>query len=763
MKKTVSLALTVIMAVSAILTPSALVSCSPAERTSVTASAAEAADNYLRSRLTDYSADNFLLASGEEATALYADLADFTDEGYIIRRIGNETAILAKTDAGLDRGVRYYVNSFADSDADFYSYGNGYKVKSLSIAGRDIADYAIRISPDADECHRFAASELQKYIARTCGAELDIVTADAAHMIVLEQVTETDPRYAELGDEGFTVEVKENGDLFITGGRYRGCLYGIYSFLEDYVGWRFIYDFDLTTKSACVYTRKPIDSHYSGYADAVVDYLYEAESVDIPAGTKDTQIPGFAYRQPVEGENGSGMISPELYNLKLKQNGQIMYGDNCTRFNGYGINFRACHGSTYVIMTYPDYEGLVPHTFQPCFTDPDLIEYCSEYYINDLKNRLNAGQQVGREITSIDVSQADSGNFCTCDRCRKQYKVDRCHMGEILTFANGIADAVAMEISPDVYCAVLSYFGTTAIPKKTRPVDNISISYCYYNDLHKYVCYAHPFDGSECMNGNQTVSNAEYAAELSEWCKIATQVIVWYYPGTWHSNPLYSPNVFRMLDDFRFMADCGVYGVFVDSSQPLPDDGIISYLELRLMWDPYVSEETFEGWIHEYLTILCGPGGDDIFTYMKSIDDSRPDCCWTTHVWSNPAIRVNFDFYRNSFDEIVALFDNAAAQAETELQEYRVINRSLTAYFNSLVASYESMYQNGTEEERETYRERWDYFASNAVRLDLPLGTYDYDLASFDLDNVHPARICDVERYGENGEWWNSDNMYFMG
>ena len=118
MKKTVSLALTVIMAVSAVLTPSALVSCSPAERTSVTASAAEAADNYLRSRLTDYSADDFLLASGEEATALYADLADFTDEGYIIRRIGNETAILAKTDAGLYRGVMYYVNSFADSDAD---------------------------------------------------------------------------------------------------------------------------------------------------------------------------------------------------------------------------------------------------------------------------------------------------------------------------------------------------------------------------------------------------------------------------------------------------------------------------------------------------------------------------------------------------------------------------------------------------------------------------------------------------------------------
>ena len=62
----------------------------------------------------------------------------------------------------------------------------------------------------------------------------------------------------------------ENGDLTITGGTRRGVLYGVYEFLEAYVGWRFVLD--------------------------GVEYLYEAKSIDIPEGTKDTQRAVFEER-----------------------------------------------------------------------------------------------------------------------------------------------------------------------------------------------------------------------------------------------------------------------------------------------------------------------------------------------------------------------------------------------------------------------------------------------------------------------------------
>ena len=740
----------------ALLAASALASCAvPDTPAQAATSSADAATDFIRSRLGENAADSLVIASGEDALSQYADLASFSDDGYVLRRVGSQTAILAKTDAGLDRAARYYVNHFADSADAYYAYGEGYRVKALSIAGRDIADYAIRIAPDADECHRYAASELQKYIEKACGAHLDIVTSDAPHMIVLEQITEADPRFETLGDEGFTISVRDNGDLYITGGRYRGCMYGVYELLEKYVGWRFIFDFDLTDPSVTGYTKAPIDSVYSTYADAKVDYLYEADSVDIPAGTNDTQTPGIAYRQPVESEHGADTD----YYLKVKENGVTM---NLGRYNGYGIFFRACHGSSYVVAAYPDYEGLTPHSYQPCFTDPDLIDYCAEHWVTELKNRVSSGEIIGKDITTVDVSQSDTGNFCTCQRCRKQFQTDGCHMGEILTFANGIAAAVAEEVSPEVYCAVLSYYGTTAIPAKTRPASNVSISYCFYNDLDKNVCYAHPFSGDDCMNDVRNVSNVKYGAELRKWCEVATQVIVWYYPGTWYAAPLYAPNVFRVYDDIRFLAECGVYGIFVDSSQVLPDDGIITYLEMRLMWDPYVSRETFEGWVREYLTILYGPGADGIYDFMVAQDKARPQVCWTTHAWSNPAIRINGTFARDTFDDMVYLFNDAAERAETSLQEHRVIFRSLTAYFNALYASYETMYKNGSEAERETYKERWLYFAENAraMHLDngMDAGEGTFDFTALDLETTHPGTICGVTHYGE--EWWNSASVY---
>lgn len=79
---------------------------------------------------------NYILASGDEAVDYYAGLPSFTDDGYVIRQFGSQTMILGKTEDGLDRAVRYYLNSFINGESDYYVSGEGYKVKSLSIGGR---------------------------------------------------------------------------------------------------------------------------------------------------------------------------------------------------------------------------------------------------------------------------------------------------------------------------------------------------------------------------------------------------------------------------------------------------------------------------------------------------------------------------------------------------------------------------------------------------------------------------------------------------
>ena len=218
--------------------------------------------------------------------------------------------ILGSTEDGLDRGARYFANYCAEQDEIDVTYGEGFRVKKLTIAGRDISEYSIYLFPDADECHTFAAQELRKYIGLACGYYPNIVSEKRGHMIVLERLLD-DPT---LGEEGFTLSVKDDGNLYITGGKWRGCMYGVYELLERYIGWRFFYN-------------KQTD-----------DYFTEAAEEDLTTSTTPTMltfpqvsaIHSFLHLHTVWGRHG--YYAPNNY-VKLKESSSVK---NYSKYNGYG-------------------------------------------------------------------------------------------------------------------------------------------------------------------------------------------------------------------------------------------------------------------------------------------------------------------------------------------------------------------------------------------------------------------------------------------
>lgn len=750
MKKTLSLIL------AALLAASVLASCALNGENEYSQSSSEYEDAYaLLDRLSGGEAKgDFVLACGEEATSLSADLSSFTDEGYVIRRIGDETAILGKTEDGLDRGVRYYVNHFAGSGEDYYASGEGYKVKALSVAGRDISEYSIRISADADECHRFAASELREYIGRACGIYPEIVTEDAAHMIVLEQVMPEDERYSVLGDEGYCVSVKESGDLYITGGQYRGCMYGVYGFLEEYVGWRFMYDYDLTV--AYRSDRKPLP-YYSSYDDAVIDYLYEAESIDIPAGTEYTQVPDFEYRDLYD-DPGFSNLSPEKYAVKIGANGEAIR--NKPEFNGYNIGTKTCHGIIAVSYMFVDYEP-GKGTQNCCYSNEDNIQIAIEYYEGQLNARLAAGQQIGREIIDIDVGHDDTGAFCTCKNCSKLYSQDGFSTGAVLYFTNRVAAAVAEDISPDIYVNMFGYWGTCNPPKKTVPLDNVSVSYCYYNDIEKIICYRHGMSGEDCnpeVCFGMKTANSAYAEELKGWLELCDRVIVWYYPGTWAASPLSNALVFNVLEDMKFMRDCGIYGIFTCPAYRTATDGILAYAVGRLMWDCDLTDAEYEAMLREYCDIMYGGGADNIYEYLCILNRQTYDRCWNTNGFCDPATRIKFSYFRDNFGELIGLYDEAASLADSADQEYRIIYHSLSMYYTGLIATYSSEFTNGSEAQRQQYLERWNYFCDYAQKMKLrwyrDIEDLDRPFDGFDIETTNPGTLADMN--GKYPLWWDA-------
>ena len=717
-------------------------------------SSAEKSAEWLTERLgADVPENDILLGIADDADAFGTDMTGLRSEGYVIRSIGNDTVILGKTADGLDRGVRRFANyCVGESDLDI-TYGEGPKVGKLTIAGHDISEYSIRIEADADELHPLAANQLRKYIGDACGIYPEIDNNASGRTITLVQ-----DKSGAHGDEAFTVEVAENGNVTITGGQYRGCIYGVYDFLEKFIGYRFLYDFDCLTPAAY----GPIWFGMGGdpvigsgtLADGVMDYLYEADAIDVPEGTDYYSEPDFSNRSvwiPVT----SG-IPAEDHALKMKFNRDGVIGN--AKYNGYGVSPTACHGLAEVAESFVDYNGQGVHTKQPCFSNEENIEIACEYYTDKLRNMLASGLRVGREIVAIDVCQVDSDIFCKCKDCMALIAYDRTNAAPVVRFTNAVADAIA-EIDPAVYVVMGAYLGTTKPPQKTKLSPNVSVWYCFYNDLNKHVCYNHPLSGEKCSAGD--VSNAVYAEEMKTWSTMTDMFGVWFYPGTWFASPFSSCMLFNILDDFRFAKKYGVDGIFVDPMFINPTDGILDYLYRVLQWNCDVTDEEYIAMIKEYFEIMYGPEYENICEYAVLWDRSGGDKCWSSMAWSNPAERIDLGFYAKMYDYMITLFDDAAHLAANEKQEFRVRRLSMQMKYIGLIASYDGMYKNGGGNEKNEYLARWNAFVGDCADYPLYFETDgDKKMSSdegffdgFDITKDNPAALMSgTTKYF--GNWW---------
>jgi len=729
MKKLVSL-LTVI-----VMLAGTLASCStPAEQI---ASSASETEQFLIDRLG--SADGFVLGTATDAEAYGIDMSDFRDEGYVIRTLDGKTVIFGKTEDGLDRGARYFVNHLLDVDNASYTYGEGYRVKQITIAGRDISEYSIYLFEGADECHTFAANELRKYIELACGVKLDIVREPTEHMIVLERVGEDDPRAEVLGREGFNISVKENGDLYISGGRDRGCLYGVYELLESYIGWRFAANGEVL-------------DHYVNESDY---YLYESDLVDIPAGLEDEQVPSFDYRQGRLYAGGHKLYYSDLPVI-LRENDKIR-GDKA--YNGYGYLRGANHGLLSGPFKTGYFDGILdPDVIagrkQPCFSDEELIEGCKEYYTEYVESRLAAGDRIGEKLVQIDIAQVDSMTFCQCSDCLEYMALDGSQTGPMIHFSNELARYFG-EKYPGLYLSILVYWGTAKPPKTTVPEPNLNCSFCFFTERDFSRCMNHSINGKDC-DKNCFTNNAVYAEWFEKWCEISEMVTVWYYPGSWYYNNISTNIIDTLRADIAYMAEKDIHGMYPCMWSPkywTSQDALIGYLIDELQWNAEMTDEEYRALIYEYLCILYGhESAPYLMEYLDWAESVEKDSCFTELQFSTPDERVYFDKIAKERDYALGLIDMALKNAESAADEEAIRLFSRPAYFTVLIATHTALYQNGTAEERAWYEDLYYKFKDIALSTNFMLDGVLLTEEDFDIER-NPGTMYEdggVHKYG----WW---------
>ena len=351
-------------------------------------------------------------------------------------------------------------------------------------------DYKIVVSENASKSEQWAAKELQKYLSKISGADFEI-TGDENDVTKNEIIVGYNKhsqkllgdnfKKPDISDESFIYKnIKSN--LVMLGGKQRGTMYAVLSFLENVFGIRWY-----TPKITIIPKREKYSFDYINHSEKPSiqvrnDFYYEAFK------------PIWAAHNKVNGAMSN-----------RKQIGGVEIYDSVHTFYRY-------LPPTEFYKKHPEYYSLIDgkriyERAQLCLSNPDVIDIMTE--------RLKQEMRKNPEALIYSVSQNDWQNPCQCSDCQKIVDKEGSQSGIIIWFVNQVADRIKAEF-PDKYVGTLAYTYTRKPPKEIKPKENVIIRFCSIE-----CCFAHDF--------NSCPKNRDFMSDMHKWSAISPHLYIWDY------------------------------------------------------------------------------------------------------------------------------------------------------------------------------------------------------------------------------------------
>ena len=622
---------------------------------------ASAAEQFVIDRLGAVP-DDVIIGDMAVAASYGVDMSAFDNEGYIVRTVGDKTLVFGKTENGLDRAVRYYVNYvYGNPVPADKTYGEGERVERFTVCGRDIAEYVITVTAEHPEgsypeSTNYAATELASVIKQATGTIVPVVT-EAGDKPYIRLTCDGS---GDNGEEGFTVTVTDDGNIEILGGLKRGCLYAVYDIAEKWLGMRFI-TYDYT-------------------------YIYEQDEVSITTADSYFDAPGLELRYPYNASLNPGYQGFSVYSDFAAKN-KINGNTNAAKF-GYTPVMTANHG----LYKYWKTDSAADN---PCMTDEELNDEVIENIRKELEAAKKSGTLYSGNYYHVNLGLNDNNTFCKCKNCRAVANEEGSWSGPLVRLVKRIADTFAEEY-PEARFGILAYFGTEKPCTITKLPDNAFVTYCITGS-----CYCGPMDGSECRperTGLSKFTVEEERENLLGWNSVTDNLTLWYY---YFSDNISTPtNVLRnMYTDFQYLYGLGVREMFVEFEHTVFSYDIPgSWLLSKLMWNPEMTEEEFLALRDEILQITYGDGYEFILENTEIYDTLLE--CTTRTFWGADIdlekVAAKSEYLIHLMDEAQRLADCARAENNVKLIKVHVL-------YNAVCAYYDDYKINGTEEQQALY------------------------------------------------------------
>ena len=431
-----------------------------------------------------------------------------------------------------------------------------------------MADFLIRngdflcgicIAPDGPATAVTAAGELVRCLSAASGVQQTI-----RYGLPEKGEICLGAKSADCAAEELRIEVKDD-ILWVDGGK-RGIIYGVYELLEQ-LGFRFL--------------------------TADCEVIPKAAQLTVDDNLNICQKPAFEYRCTSWREANVKSAPRYRLNAVLDQEIPESWGGSVNYEGGFVHTLGELAEMEKIDGEYTDR--------QPCLTD----EKTFQTVVKNIRKKLQANPAAG--IVSVSQNDSHPGvGGCGCANCRAIDEAEGTPMGSLLHFVNRVAQELEPEF-PDLAIDTLSYAYTQKTTAHMDARDNVIIRLCASG---KAVVY--PLE----------TEDPGFTDSLRKWAKHCKRIYIWDYTTNFRSyhNPF--PNFGILRQNALLFAQNNVQGVFEQGNHQTTNGefgALRAYLFGKLLWDPYMSEETYQRHINEFMEGFYGPGWKHIRRYFDRL------------------------------------------------------------------------------------------------------------------------------------------------
>ena len=479
---------------------------------------------------------------------------------------------------------------------------NGYgKPASIHLVRNGISHYTIIISQNGCEQEKRAAILMQKYVKGISGCELPVdreVKGNGKGIFIRET--------NGLPYDGYRVKSQADGSIIIEGGRRKGCVYGVVTILERYLGCH-VYSPTFKVVPKCKDVMLPVlnvaDSSVNNYR--IVNYFSSAYAED-----------------------------EDLLDWNRLSRNYLFASHSFDQLVPWETYFE----------THPEYyafrDGIRMPT-QLCLTNPEVFKIV----VVNLRKSMAANP--GQVYWS--VAQNDYGNPCQCEKCLKIEQEERSQSGPIIRFVN----TVAKEFPGKMICTY-AYNYSQSPPAVTKPADNVHITLCSIET-----------DRSRPIAADTAAAARQFVSDIAGWGKICKHLATYDYTINYHHFISPHPNLFVLQTNIQLFVKNNVFDHYQQSDIAEGHEFAELRLHLisKLLWNPNIDVSAT---IDVFLKNFYGAAAPWIREYIDNIQNDLVTSGDRLNIFGPPSIHQHTYLTASNMEKYSHFFDKAEAAVKND-------------------------------------------------------------------------------------------------